>query len=1259
MDFWIDVGGTFTDCVARWPDGRLTACKVLSTGSVKGRVGAGSDSGQIADPGRSEPPGFFDGYEILLLDPAGRETARGTVASSEPGRLRLSAPLPFPPEAGYELTAREPAPILAIRRALGLRRTDPLPTIDMCLGTTRGTNALLERKGARTLLITTEGFEDALRIGAQNRPRLFDLAIRKPPPLFEEAIGLRERVDARGRVLAPLDVEDARVKLRAARGRGLEAVAICLLNACANPSHEIEAGRLAREAGFREVSLSTRVSPVIKLVPRGDTTVVDAAITPVLREYVAALRAAMPSGRLRIMTSAGGLVDAGAFSGKDSLLSGPAGGVVGFAHVAREAGFARAIGFDMGGTSTDVSPFDGGFELEFEAEKAGARIAAPMLAIETVAAGGGSICGFDGARLLVGPESAGADPGPACYGRGGPMTVTDANLALGRILPDRFPFPLDRRAVDARLAEAAERVARETGRRRTAAELAEGWIRIANANMAAPIRRISVERGIDPRDHALVSFGSAGAQHACAVARLLGVRTVLVHPLAGVLSAFGVGVADIRRFAERSIQATLPDPGLDRVFEELERRPREEAAAEGAGRVRVRRLLDLRYVGQDHAISVEAGPDARARFEETHRRLYGHAFEGRPVEAVAARVEAVGERPKPAARRVEAAVDRKAEPARTSRAVFDGAERDTAVFLRERLRSGDRFEGPAIAIEDTGTVVVEPGWEARVTPEGNLELRDVEGEERCVETAASDEADPVRLELFHNAFASIATRMGTALQRTALSVNVKERLDFSCAIFTPEGELVVNAPHIPVHLGAMAECVKRLRRDLAGLAPGDVVVTNDPYRGGSHIPDVTVVTPVFDGAKPEPIFFTASRAHHAEIGGIRPGSMPPDSTTLAEEGVLLRGFKVVDAGRPRFDELEALLRAPPWPSRAPKDNLADVAAQIAANQTGADELRAMVRRHGLGTVHANMRRIQRAAGEKTRALLRLRGAGVSRFEDAMDDGSRIVVSVEIRGDGSATIDFGGTSPVVAGNLNANRAIVSSAVLYCLRCLMGEDVPLNGGVLAPVEIRVPEGCLLNPPERDDPAQCAAVVGGNVETSQRVVDVLLGALGAAAASQGTMNNLTFGNERFAYYETICGGAGAGPDFDGADAVHTHMTNTRITDAEVVESRFPARVRRFEIRRGSGGVGRRRGGDGAVREIEFLEPVEVSILSQRRTRAPYGLAGGRPGAPGRNLLRRRGSAGWEELGPIAMFRAEAGDALRIETPGGGGYGAPSTTT
>lgn len=1276
-EFWIDVGGTFTDCLARSPEGILRTLKVLSSGITKGKVSEVVGPAVIDRLRVGDPDDFWTGYEFRLLNTDGIVVERRTVEhfESSTGAFRLDRLFETPGSGlRYELASGEEAPIVAIRTSLALRLSDPIPPVTVKLGTTRGTNALLTRTGARTAFVTNRGFADVLTIGNQDRPRLFDLAVKRPEPLFAQAVEIAGRLDSSGTEIEPISEAEIHGKLDDLKAEGFDAVAICLMNAYVNASHEAIVAEIVRSKGFADVAVSSEVAPRIKFVPRGDTTVVDAYLNPVLRGYVSRLRASLASNgpkegsessgsMLKIMSSAGGLLAADRFTGKDSILSGPAGGVVGFSRVANRAGFSRAIGFDMGGTSTDVSRFDGQFDLEFEGTKAGVRLATPMLAIETVAAGGGSICRFDGVKLAVGPQSAGADPGPACYGRGGPLTVTDVNLYLGRILTERFPFPLDRKAVERRLETLCDEIERSPlGRRYTPAELAEGFRTIAIEAMARAIRTVSVSKGFDPAEYVLVTFGGAGGQHACELADVLGMETVLAHPHAGILSAYGIGVADVRRFAERSVLKRVEEQlarDLGPIFGELVSQTRAEVLADGVKEDRLeapRLLVDLRYVGTETPITVEwtAGDAAAAvsSFSEQHRQQFGYVRQGRDVECVAARVELVGRMP--IADEPEQEIQsRRPEPVEQTQAIFGGSELTVPVFDRTQLRPGDKIVGPAVIFEPTSTLLIDPSWAAEITNRGDVVARRASRTETPTADASAPETavDPVQLELFNNHFASIAEQMGEVLRRTSVSTNVKERLDYSCAIFDASGNLVVNAPHIPVHLGAMGETVKAVLSDNPDLAPGDVVVTNDPYRGGSHLPDVTVVTPVHDDAGTL-LFLTASRAHHAEIGGIVPGSMPPFSKSLAEEGGLIRNFKLIDRGHSREDELQTLLSSGQYPSRSVGDNLADIAAQVAANRRGAELLGHLVEQFSLPVVSAYMGHIRTAAAEKVRLALRSRGEAVLQFTDHLDDGSPIAVTVTVK-EGTATVDFTGTGPVLATNLNANRAIVTAAVLYVFRCLIAEDIPLNGGVLDPVTIVLPE-CLLNPPANDDPVKCAAIVGGNVETSQRVVDVLLGAFGVAAASQGTMNNLTFGNSRFGYYETICGGTGATATEMGCSGIHSHMTNTRLTDAEVIERRYPVRVKAFRFREGSGGNGKHRGGDGIVRELEFLDHLSLAMLSERRgPHPPFGLAGGEPGALGRNRLRKPGGSE-TDLGGKFRLDASPGDVLVIETPGGGGFGA-----
>jgi len=1184
--FWIDRGGTFTDCIGRDPEtGELSIAKVLSS---------------------------------------------------------------------------DRAPLVAIRKLLGIGERAAIPPCDIRMGTTLATNALLERKGTPFALAITRGFRDLLEIGTQARPRIFDLEIRKPEVLYREVLELDARADAMGAVLVRPDPARLRAELARLRERGLSSLAVVVLHAYRAGELEREIGALAHEVGFAHVALSHEVASEIGLLARGDTACVDAYLTPLLREYVAELRRDLPDSRIAIMQSSGGLTDAERFRGPHAILSGPAGGVVAYAHVARAMGASRAIGFDMGGTSTDVSRVDANaageveFERVYETETAGVRVFAPMMAIHTVAAGGGSLCTFDGYRASVGPESAGAEPGPLCYGRPGAreLTVTDVNLALGRLVDDRFPFPLQRAPVEHALDALVARL-RAQGMVRSREEIAAGFVEIANANMAEAIRQVSVARGYDVRDYALVVFGGAGGQHACALARRLGIRRVLLHPFAGVLSAYGMGLADVAWHGEHDVGRRELAPDLERalepVFAEIEARGRAALEAQGfpPERIACIRRIDLRYRGTETSLPLVAGggADLRERFDTAHARSFGYARRGHPVEAVVARVEVTGRHDEMSERRPAsaAALAGPATPLRRARVYCDGAfADDVPVFAREALPAGTRLAGPALVLESTSTLVVDPGFELEIDAEGRIALSDVAGE--ATRAIASTEVDPVRLEIMNNLFMSIAEQMGTVLRRTALSTNIRERLDFSCAVFDRDAGLVANAPHIPVHLGAMGESVRAVIAAHPEPQAGDVFVTNDPAAGGSHLPDITVVTPVHDAAG-NLRFFTASRGHHSDVGGITPGSMPAFSHTLEEEGVVLRALRIVRGGV--LDEAEVLgaLEGARFPARSPRENLADLEAAIAANRAGAQLLLEMVERYGHDVVLAYMGHVQDNAAAKVADEIAKLDDGEHRFADALDDGTPICVALRVRGN-RMEIDFAGTGGEVEGNLNAPRAVTIAAVIYVLRALVGTDIPLNAGCLRPVTIRIPEGSVLWP------SAGRAVCGGNVETSQRVVDVLLGALGKLAACQGTMNNLTFGNARFGYYETIGGGAGAGEGFAGASGVHTHMTNTRITDPEILETRFPVRLVEFALRRGSGGAGRFSGGDGLVRELEFLEPMRVSILSERRTLAPFGLRGGAPAMKGRNTHDGR------DVGGKSSFDVAAGGRVRIETPGGGGFGPPSGT-
>ncbi|GGT02615.1 5-oxoprolinase [Streptomyces tanashiensis] len=1191
-EFWIDRGGTFTDVVGRRPDGRLVTRKVLSH-----------------DPAR-----------------------------------------------------RRDAAVAGIRLLLGLAPDEPVPADRIAvvkMGTTVATNALLERRGEPTVLLITEGFRDALRIAYQNRPRLFDRHIVLPEAVYARVIEVPERVDAHGRVVRPLDEPAVAGALAEAYRDGFRSAAVVLMHGYRHPEHEARVAEAARAAGFPQISCSHEVSPLIKLIPRGDTTVVDAYLSPILRRYVDEVARELAGIRLMFMQSNGGLREAAHFRGKDAVLSGPAGGVVGMVRTSARAGHDRVIGFDMGGTSTDVSHYAGTFERELGTQVAGVRMRAPMMSIHTVAAGGGSVLHYDGRRYRVGPDSAGAVPGPACYRGGGPLTVTDANVMLGRVQPAHFPavfgaggdLPLDAEVVRERFTA----LAREVGGGRTPEDVAAGFLEIAVLNMANAVKKISVERGHDVTRYALTSFGGAGGQHACAVADALGVDTVLVPPLAGVLSAYGIGLADATAMRERSVEAELDAAGTHtRVTDlcaELADRTREELRADGLpdAAITTRARVLLRYAGTDASLPVDLAPpdELTTRFTDLHRARYAFTLD-RPLVVEAVTVEAVGSAGPHGPVLVDAGERTGAlTPVATVRMHSAGGPHDAPLHRREDLLPGDTVDGPAILAEADATTVVDTGWQATATDGGHLLLRRVVP--RPARVAAGTDVDPVLLEVFNNLFMSIAEQMGVRLENTAQSVNIKERLDFSCALFDAEGNLIANAPHIPVHLGSMGESIKEvLRRRGDDLRPGDAYAINDPYHGGTHLPDVTVVTPVFDDAGDELRFLVASRGHHAEIGGITPGSMPAFSRTVDEEGVLFDNWPLVRDGRLRETETRALLAGARHPSRDPDTNLADLRAQIAANEKGIEELRRTVEEFGLDVVRAYMRHVRANAEESVRRIVARLDDGAYRYET--DGGAVIRVAVRVdRERRSAVLDFTGTSAQLPGNANAPTAVVMAAVLYVFRTLVDEDIPLNSGCLEPLEVRVPPGSMLAP------VAPAATVAGNVETSQAVTGALYAALGVQAEGSGTMNNVTFGNARVQYYETVASGSGAGDGFDGADAVQTHMTNSRLTDPEILEWRHPVRVDAFAVREDSGGRGRWHGGHGVERRLRFLEPMTVALLTGHRRVPPYGMAGGEPGALGENLVERADGT-VEHLGGAATTEVGPDDVLVLRTPGGGGYGPPA---
>jgi 5-oxoprolinase (ATP-hydrolysing) len=1195
--FWIDRGGTFTDIVARAPDGRLLTHKLLS----------------------DNPERYSD------------------------------------------------AAIAGIRQLLGLKSGAPIPAASIeavKMGTTVATNALLERKGERTLLVITRGFADQLRIAYQNRPQLFVRQIVKPEQLYERVVEIDERVSAHGEVLRAVDLEHARMDLQAALDAGFTACAIVFMHGYRYPGHEQVVAQLAHELGFTQVSTSYQVSPLMKLVSRGDTTVVDAYVAPILRRYVEQVAAQLSGARLFCMQSNGGLTDATRFQGKDSILSGPAGGVVGMVATAKQAGFEKIIGFDMGGTSTDVTHYAGEFERSFETLVAGVRMRAPMMHIHTVAAGGGSILHFDANRFRVGPASAGANPGPACYRRGGPLTVTDANVMLGKIDARFFPKvfgangdePLNAAEVRQKFLALTKQINGATLGSRTPEEIAEGFLTIAVQNMANAIKQISVQRGFDVTEYALNCFGGAGGQHACRVADVLGMKTVFIHRLAGVLSAYGMGLADLRVLREQALEVRFTDSALAQVEETLDGldvAARDELHSQGMAveRIQTIRRVHLKYQGTDSTLPVVFATQRQTvtAFEDAYRSRYGFLMQGKALMVESVSVEAIGV--SSAAdltnRSIPPQIGENSSPsvAHSQTKIFvDGAWHAAPIYERDNLSTGSLISGAAIIVDANATTVIEPDWQARINGYGDLLL--TRNAPLMRSNAVGTECDPVMLEVFNNLFMAIAEQMGVALANTSYSVNIKERLDFSCAIFDRDGGLVANAPHMPVHLGSMGESVAAVKRARGTtIKPGDVYVLNAPYNGGTHLPDVTVITPVFDEAHQDIIFFVASRGHHADIGGITPGSMPPDSKTVFEEGVLIDNFLLVERGQFRESAITELLTSGEYPARNVAQNIADLKAQIAACEKGVQELRKMVGHYGLEVVHAYMQHVQDNAAEQVRRLLGHLQDGSFAYE--MDDGSLIRVKIDIdRQARRAVIDFSGTSAQRPNNYNAPAAVCRAAVLYVFRTLVDEDIPMNEGCLKPLTIINPEGCMLNP------RYPAAVVAGNVETSQVVTDALYGALGIQAAAQGTMNNFTFGNDRYQYYETICGGSGAGPDYDGCDAVQTHMTNSRLTDPEVLEWRFPVLLESFSIRKGSGGRGAHNGGDGVVRRLRFLEAMSAAILANRRRVPPFGLAGGEPGALGRTYVERT-SGEHIELGSTEAVEMQPGDTFTIETPGGGGFG------
>ncbi|MEE3232838.1 MAG: hydantoinase B/oxoprolinase family protein [Candidatus Latescibacterota bacterium] len=1246
---WIDTGGTFTDCLARSPSGFYSRTKVLSTSALRGQIIDVLDDCRIKVA--CDWPlvrGLEIGFSFVLLQREGAPKRYVVECDLSEGLMKLDGPLSQGTcGIGFEIKSPQPAPILAAQLVTGSANPESLPRISMRLGTTRGTNALLEKQGVRVALFVTKGFSDVLQIGTQSRPDLFSLDIRKTPPLYTSVVEVDERIDSHGKVISVPVLNSLREKVEELLGDGINTVAISFVNSHVNSIHEAQVANYLMSYGMQRVICSADRVPFIKYLQRTQTTVVDAFIGPIVDDYLSEIESGINNGSLHVMTSAGGLVPNYEFRAKDSLLSGPAGGVVGAIRAGRLAGFNRIISFDMGGTSTDVARFDHEYEYVFEHHVGDAHVVAPALSIETIAAGGGSICSVHSGCLKVGPESAGAVPGPACYGAGGPLTLTDINLLLGRLNEKHFGIPINRSAAEIRFNELLEKVCDQTSTTPSKEEILEGFISIAEERMADAVHRVSLEKGYDPEEYALVAFGGAGGQHACGVAQLLGIKTVVIPEDAGLLSALGIGHALVERFAEMQIleNLSLVAETLPKFIEELAQEARSKIEKEGiSDSVVSRRIVQLRFVGQDQPLSLEWQLDLETAFLARYEQLYGHSPESKEIEIVSLRVVV-------SSLAIESPIT---DPrARKSTWVgFDGFSQmwiegkwvDASVYDRLKLQIRENLVGPALIFESHSATFISNEWDGLVHDSGSLILE----HKRRVSTDYPKKHESIRLELFVNGLRSIAEEMGTLLQRTALSTNVKERLDFSCGILDRRGNLIVNAPHIPVHLGALGMCVRSVI-DTMEMKPGDTVLTNHPGFGGSHLPDITLISPVF--VESQLIGYVANRAHHAELGGIRPGSMPPDAHFLFEEGVVIDPMYIVKSGKVIWGEVRALLIESPYPSRSIESNIADLAAALAANARGTSAFEALANRYGLDDLETYMNRLWMESSQGVKKALKKLGDGIYSAKENLDDGTAIVVNIEVE-NGNAFVDWTGTGGVHSGSLNATPAIVRSAVLYVLRVMVDEPLPLNEGMMEGVRIKLPFPSLLSPDFNCNREEAPAVMGGNVETSQRLVSVLLRAFGLCAGSQPTMNNILFGTEDFGYYETVCGGTGAGPGYDGTDAVHSHMTNTRITDVEIIEHRYPIRVERFSIRNNSGGAGFWKGGNGVIRELTFLQPMELSLVTQGRIKGAYGLEGGEAGALGRQLLiRQDGSI--QELRSLEGISVQSGDKLVMETPGGGGYG------
>ena len=1192
--FWIDRGGTFTDIVAKKPDGKIIIDKLLSENS--------------------------ESYKD--------------------------------------------AAVAGIKRILNLKKEDKIPTdviSSVKMGTTVATNALLERKGDRTLLLITKGFGDLLRIGYQNRPLLFDLNIKLPELLYERVVEVSERLNEKGEVVTELNEEEVRNSLIKAKSDGINSVAIAFMHSYINPDHENKIEQIAKEENFNQISVSHKVSPLIKLVGRGDTTVVDAYLSPILRRYVNQVSEELQdtkSTKLMFMQSNGGLTDANLFQGKDALLSGPAGGVVSMTQTGKQAGFNKLIGFDMGGTSTDVCHFAGEFERSFETELAGVRIRAPMMQINTVAAGGGSILSYKDGRFQVGPESAGAIPGPASYGRGGPLTVTDCNVLLGKLNPEFFPKvfgetsdqPLDFEIVKKKFLDLSEKISKEKNDpMMDIFKMAEGFLKIAVENMANAIKKISIQKGYDVTNYMLNCFGGAGGQHACHVADALGISNVMIHPYAGVLSAYGMGLAEIRSIREGHFEKNITNiSDAKNLIEKLSSQAKTDLKDQDISdeSIIILKKAFAHYKGshQNLEIKFDNPENMRKSFEQEHKKRFGFFVQEREILIEMLTVEAVGKKTENYDFFNDNLPTKKANPIAFKNIYVNGSEINAPIYERDELLIGQNISGPAIIVEATGTNIIDDGWSGTLDEHHNLILSRVE--EKRLQKGIGTSVDVVMLEVFNNLFMNIAEQMGATLANTAYSVNIKERLDFSCALFNNEGSLVANAPHVPVHLGSMSEAIKTVvKLNKNNIFPEDVFVLNAPFNGGTHLPDVTVITPVFDKSGKEIIFFVASRGHHADIGGKTPGSGPPDSKHIEEEGVLIDNFKLFDKGIFREQEMRKILSSGKYPCRNVEHNMADLAAQVAANKTGINEINSMIDQFGIETVHAYMNHVQDNAEESIRnAIVNLKQG---EYEYELDNGEFIRVNVKIdKENREAIIDFTGTAPKNPFNYNAPMAVCYAVILYVFRTLVGNNIPLNEGCFKPIKIIIPNNSMINA------KYPSAVIAGNTEVSQLTCNALFGALGVIAGSQATMNNFIWGNEKIQNYETICGGTGAGPNFHGTSAIQTHMTNTRSTDPEVLETRFPVRLEEFSIRKNSGGKGKFNGGDGVTRKLRFLEPMTVTTLCSHRKIKPFGLNGGGPGDCGREWLEKADGSILGLSGNDSC-QVKINDLFVMETPGGGGFG------